>query len=375
MKKQTKIILGIMVVVAIAIGVVLFNQSEQPSDGDTVRLGVILNLTGPSARVDGPKRQAMELALEYLKTHHKFESVQLLFEDGKSTGRDSIAAFRALENRGVSLFLAGSSLSAMPVAPLAKNSHVLLFGVSGHPDFTEQAGYGIRVYPEVSESSRILGTAISKTKPSRVMILHMEEPWTESYARALQDRLPSETSVTVEKYPVGHQDFRAIASKARSFRPDAVVILDFGISMQSIMSAFMELQVDAKYFGSETTHSANLPSLPGFKELDFVFLATGATYLASKEEDPFSTFFTQSTGQGPPPYYAVMCADALSLLHAVVQSHDTSGFDGTKWHNAITELTDIQSFSGPISVLETGDVQYNLRLFRYDGTQLVPDNQ
>lgn len=375
MKKQTKIILGIVAVAAVAVGIFFLNKPKHSSDADAVQVGVILNLTGPSARVDAPKRRAMELALEYMKKHNNFDKIDLTFEDGKSTGRDSIAAFRALENRGIKLFLAGSSLSAMPVAPLAKNSQVLLFGVSGHPEFTEQAGYGIRVYPEVAESSQILGAAINKTNPSRVMILHMEEPWTESYTRAIEGRLPAETSVTVEKYPVGHQDFRAIASKARSFNPDAVVILDFGISMQSIMNAFMELQVDAKYFGSETTHSANLPDLPGFNTLDFVFLATEATYLASKNEDPFSTFFAQSTGGESPPYYAVMCADALSLLLAVSQSQDTSGFDGPKWHDAITGLTDIPSFSGTISVLEAGDVQYNLELFTYDGRQLVPASQ
>lgn len=351
------------------------DKTATPPEKEQIQMGVILNLTGSAAKVDEPKKKAMEVAAEFLSGKDPNKRISLVFEDGKSAAKDSVGAFRSLQSRGIKIFLAGSSLSAMPIAPLAKSSNDLLFAVSGHPDFTKQAGLGIRCYPDVTGSAQIVGAYLRKIDARNVFILHMEEPWTQSYAQELRALLPEGTGSNGEAYPVGHQDFRDIASKVKAASPDCVVLLDFGISMKAIISAFLEMGVEAKLLGCETAHVANLPSVAGFDKLDFVFLATEFTRKAAEGADEFAKFFQDRTAESAPPYYAVLCADALALLSNAVDAQKAPAGSAPKdIHSAIISLPEIAGFSGLLKVQPSGDVKYQLGLYRYSGQRLVPED-
>jgi branched-chain amino acid transport system substrate-binding protein len=119
MRKQTKIILGIVAVVAVVVGILFLSKPKQYSDNDTVAIGAILPLTGSSASAAEYAKQGIELAITQLNSNRppSAPELQVEYADSKNAAKDGLAAFNHLYSaRGIRFLMATNSGVVVPLA-------------------------------------------------------------------------------------------------------------------------------------------------------------------------------------------------------------------------------------------------------------------
>lgn len=129
MNKQTKIILGIVAVVAVAAAIFFLNKPKHSVDGDTITIGAILPLTGSSASAADFAKQGIELAISQLNNNRPPAAPELRVEwaDSKNAAKDGLAAFNHLYSaRGIRFFLATNSGVVVPLASAVGNREDIL---------------------------------------------------------------------------------------------------------------------------------------------------------------------------------------------------------------------------------------------------------
>lgn len=113
--KKNKLLILIGTIVLIGIVSLLAYRAQNRTESDNVvRIGAVLPLTGPLAFVGESARQGMELAIGL-----KGNNIELIVEDGKSTAKDSIMAYRHLVGqRKVDAMFCVASITAKAIAEL-----------------------------------------------------------------------------------------------------------------------------------------------------------------------------------------------------------------------------------------------------------------
>src|SRR3989339_33656 len=130
-----KIIVGIVVVILIVVGVSYFGKnSRQPTAKESIKIGVILPLSGTAALIGEAAKNSAILAKEsFGKTKNTYE---LIFEDDQIDSKKTVLAFRKLvDMNNIKAVITGFSGPGNAIAPLAEKEHVIHFSI-GSTDTT-----------------------------------------------------------------------------------------------------------------------------------------------------------------------------------------------------------------------------------------------
>ncbi len=99
MTKNTKIILGIIIAVVIIGGIWLgvSREADTPvsKDGEAVKIGVILPLTGDAADYGQSAQKAVDLAVEKINKEYNME-IDIVFEDSQMKPQDAVSSLQKL---------------------------------------------------------------------------------------------------------------------------------------------------------------------------------------------------------------------------------------------------------------------------------------
>src|SRR3989338_8967946 len=157
MTKEVKLFWG---VVALAVVIIIVALARTPSGGPgsgalpqgSVKIGVVVPLTGNKAAYGIPLRRAAELALEEINMGGGIagKPLEAVWEDGKCEAKDATAAAQKLINvDGVKIIFGGvCSSETLAMAPLTEAAKVLVVSPSAtSPDITAAGDYIFRTAP------------------------------------------------------------------------------------------------------------------------------------------------------------------------------------------------------------------------------------
>lgn len=144
MKKPAVWFAPSIVVLAIAVAVWYVKQYDATAQGTptTIKIGVVLEMTGPLAHYAQSARRGMELVSEELSPN-----LQLVFEDAQLDAKTGVAAFHKLRDMDKLQVMTGGigSSTVMAIAPLANKSHTLFFSCGAtSPDISKAGDYIFR---------------------------------------------------------------------------------------------------------------------------------------------------------------------------------------------------------------------------------------
>lgn len=375
MMKRNQIIWTIAILAIFAAGIGYY-VTQQPfgeqSQSDSIRIGVILNLTGPLSTADVPKKLVLESSLDYLKENtpedDPIQSVELLFEDGRTEPNAGISAYNKLYNEGVRFFLTGTSFNAMSLLPLVEEKDGLLMAVSGHPDFSGQNT--IRLYPNVETGSSRMISILDSLGTQDIYILHTNEPFGRSYAEEVENKFEGDV-VGTEEFEISQLNFRNTISKIESANPERIIVIGFGIAEQNLIKQLIESKIEIPILGSEVFYYAfnnlqddvDLSQYPGISET--VFLAPKyIANLLSPEGNPFIRFYKNNHNGNDPQIFGVFAADGLSIIHAALQ--EGSNITPQLVMETIQNRDNISTFSGEVRISPTGETEYPLITLSFD---------
>jgi branched-chain amino acid transport system substrate-binding protein len=268
MNKKIKIILGLIVVVLVVWGIYSFSQkSSEPVSGEPIKIGFISPLSGGAATFGVPMKNAVALAVEEINNSGgiKGRQIEMIYEDGKCTGKDALSAVQKLINiDNVKIIVNAMCTSGiLSTAPIVEENKILLFSAgSAGLDVEDIGDFIFHNCPSERVGAKALTEAVIKDN-KRIAIISASTDYPLSLKNTLIKNIEDSKSVIVidENFALDTNDFRSILTKIKSTNPDALIINpQTEIEGGTIVKQAREMGINANLFGA--------PLLSGLKAIE-----------------------------------------------------------------------------------------------------------
>jgi branched-chain amino acid transport system substrate-binding protein len=371
MDKSTKLIVGLLV--ALAVLVVGYKAllikgkggkyGKGPAASETVKLGVLLPLTGDAASYGESELKAIQVAVDEINGRGGAggQKLELVTEDGKCDPQAGGTAAQKLVNvDGVRVILGGAcSGETLAAAVITDPAKVILISPSASsPKVTEAGDFVFRTYPSDSLAGKIAAKYAYEQLGVRKAALVTELT---DYAQALRDVYKSTFTglggevVADETYNTGDTDFRTQVLKVKASGADVVYVVPQ--SPTPGLAAFKQLReagVTAKLTTAEvlldrTVVKDNAAVLEGV-----IGVEAAADYESNAKAKAFRDAHRAKFAGGDPGSFAANAYDAVYLVSEAVT---LVGLDTERIRDWLYSLNNWPGAVGSLTFDRNGDPQ------------------
>ena len=225
---------------------------------DTIKVGVLLPLTGSQAKFGEIEKRSYEMAAEEInaKGGVNGKKLELLFEDdtGKpDVGRSGVE--KLISREKVPVITGGYSSSvtaaAAPVAQQFKVPFVVCTGSAD--DITEKKyDYVFRINPPASEYPNAVQSFLQEVGKDvkTVALLYENSAFGQSSSKSFEEDAKGLglKIVVKEGYQAGAIDFKPILTKVKAANPDMLYMVSYVMDASLLMRQSKELRINPKMF-------------------------------------------------------------------------------------------------------------------------------
>ena len=207
----------------------LIGCSDEPSEDEPYRIGVMESLTGAGETYGNVALQAKQMATDEINAAGGVggRALELVVEDSKCNAQDAVTAYNKLTDvDGMKIILGTSCSGAMlGAAPLAEADGVILFsGLASNPDIANAGDYIFRT--QISDTYVGIGTGnvLWEDGVRNLATITESTDYAEGVRRttAAQFEKRGGTIVAEERYGSDATDFRSQLTKLMDANPDAL---------------------------------------------------------------------------------------------------------------------------------------------------------
>ena len=303
------------------------------SDETTLKIGVVLPLTGFSAEAGENVKNGFELAkAELLAQGYIFE---LLYQDDECDPRQAIDAYAALQLRNIE-YLTGfvCSGSVMAVLPfIEQDAQQTILSVASNPDLPLMSEYIYRVGPSDKYDALMHAEFISERDASYALVVIQND-----YGAGIRNVLVQEQQpVMVETFNLGAQDFRSILVKIKQANVDVISLVGYPDNTIAFLTQLQELGMgDMVVIGSAGTITSELFVNPQLTQ-NFHYTDFGHTaQFTAKYQQTYNRHPDYYSQFGYDSLYAIMQASEVGIDNVVFE-----GATGTVEFNEVGERKDL----------------------------------
>ena len=232
MNKNTKWIIGAVIVVAvIAIGYSM-SGTKEPAESGPIKIGGLFALTGKWQVGGETEANFAKIAINEINQNGGIDGrpIEFILEDEKCSGKDVVSAASKLINQdNVKIILGPSCTPASGAAvPIINDAGVFMLAFTTTADnLFDKYKFAFRTSPSSKDAARFIATVANKQNINRVAIISESTEFAKNWADNFANQFISEGGniVTNEKYITGITDFRTILTKIKTLdNIDAVYI-------------------------------------------------------------------------------------------------------------------------------------------------------
>jgi branched-chain amino acid transport system substrate-binding protein len=224
---------------------------------NTIKVGIVLPLTGPLADFGLMEKQSFDLALEEINGGGGINGSKLHFIYGDDNGEPEVgrSVVQKLIDQDKVVMLGGGFSSAVTyvTADVAQQNRIpFLINTASADRITEQGwNYIFRLNPPVSAYAGGLESFLAEVvKPKTAVIIHENSLYGNKAAEFFQktcERLGIEV-LLVEAYDHGTEDFQPVLTKVKELNPDLIYMVSYVTDASELMTQARQLKLSPKLF-------------------------------------------------------------------------------------------------------------------------------
>ena len=354
MKKQIALI-GI----ALLTMAILFSGcvQEQPVQGEeTIKIGVLLPLTGPAAEYGTASQKGLILAQRQLnETRGAGESeIELLIENSECDTKKAIAAFNKLvEVDGVKVVIGDICSSAtLALAPIAEEKKVVLISPgSSNPSISQAGDYVFRTWPSDDLQGKFLAKFVSEEFPgAKVAVIYINNDYGKGLEGVFSENFLGEI-VASEAFEESATDFRTQILKVKEAGPQVVLLASFAKEIGRILKQAKELDLEAQFIGGEGTKDQTVLDAAGNAAEGLI--GTIPHVKETETRKRFMEAFEKEFGEEP----GITGDAAYDALFIIVKTMRACGNTSECVKGQLYALEGFEGASGKISFDKNGDIK------------------
>jgi len=342
------------------------------SAGDTVKVGIVLPLTGSQAEFGEIEKKSFDLALKEINASGGINGIKLELVIKDDTGRSEVgrSVVEKLIKKDKVVMIGGgfSSSVTYAVAGVCQQNKMPFLVNTGSADTITTSGWDFiyRLNPPVSHYADAVTTLLAKkVKPKTVAILHENSQFGTKGAKSFEKicRKTGYKVVLKEGYEHGGIGYKPILIQVKQLNPDIVYMVSNIMDASLIMKQAKELKLTPKMF----IGGAGGFTLPEFMQnagiasekvisttlWNQVLPFPGAMDYYKK----FETKYNKST-----MYYGAEAYSACYVIADVLKR--TTSFTNTDIKQALSE-TDMMTAFGPVKFTNWGNMKNQNRATAY----------
>lgn len=244
--------LWIVALVLIA-AIYLFYSHSAQSPAASVKVGVILPLSGPVAQNGAPIKLGIDLAQKLIDN----KNISLIYEDSQCDPKNAISAYNKLVHQDGVDIISGLICSgeALAIVPLAEKDGVLvLSSAASSPALSGISRNFFRVYPSDDNDADLISRHAKDHAKSAALISINND-----YGQAIKDKISSNLKGLLssnQTFNYGTTDFRSLLLKAKS--ADLIILVAYPDSTINFLKQARELGLKQPVIGSSASFTADL---------------------------------------------------------------------------------------------------------------------
>lgn len=241
---------------------------------DSVKVGIVLPLTGDQAKFGEVEKLSFDLALEEINAAGGIngKKLELLIED--DTGRPEVgrSVVEKLINKDKVVLIGGgySSSVTYAVAGVCQQNRIPFVVNTGSADNITTSGwdYIFRINPPASEYSMAVENLLTEVvKPKTIVILYENSLFGTTSAKAFEDSCKKLGFKVLMKegYEHGGIDYKPVLIRVKQANPDVVYMVSYVMDAALLMKQAKELRLTPKIFigAAPDSRSRNSFKMPG----------------------------------------------------------------------------------------------------------------
>ena len=326
----------------------------------TVKLGVMMPLTGDAAAYGNPIFASTQIAVDEINAQGGIngKQIELIVEDSKCNPKDGATAAQKLVNvdKVVAILggvCSGETLGAAPIAEAAKV--IMLSPSSTSPDITNAGDFIFRTAPSDALAGKIAADVAYNTLNARTAAIITE---TQDYPQGLRrvfkknfEKLGGTVAID-EAFNSEATDFRTLVLKVKDANPDVIYVVPQApakgvLIVKQIKEAGLETQLlTAEGLIGRDVIKENPEDLEGMIGVEAYFDESNPKAIAVLGE------YTKRTGEEPPfPAFMAAAYDNVYLIKKAMEQSETP--EGMR--DFLYSVKDWQGALGKLTIDQNGD--------------------
>ncbi|MGX7162487.1 ABC transporter substrate-binding protein [Enterococcus massiliensis] len=330
-------------------------------EGDTIKIGVNLELSGSVAAYGSAEKQGIDLAVETINADGGVlgKKLEIVEKDNKSDNNEAgtVAANLTTNSKVVAMIGPATSGATKSALPSATDAQVPLITPSGTDDSITLSGdevqkYGFRSCFQDSFQGKILAKYANDTmKADKAVILGDNSS---DYATGLSKAFKEEYTgdiVMEENFTAGDKDFQAVLTKIKKEDFNVLFVPGYYAEDGLIIKQAREMGITQPIIGADGFGDAKLVEIAGAENVtDVYYTAHFSTKApATDKVEPFIKAFKEKYNEEPSQFSA-LAYDAVYMLKQAMEDQDSA--DSDKITTGLAELKDFVGVTGNISMDE-----------------------
>ncbi|MFA5029534.1 MAG: penicillin-binding protein activator [Patescibacteria group bacterium] len=349
---KTKFWLIVIIIVLAIIAVAIFVSSKKLHQNQTIKIGVILPLSGNMASLGDDIKDGIVLANE--KTALSGLKIDLLLEDEKCDPKEAINAYNSTAIKGAKIIIGPvCSQSTLAIAPLAEKAKMIILTPASAADSISQAGdYIFRNHILESTEQKKMAEFVAQKYKTAATIFDQSSDAYVIGEKTFTDSFQKDGGVIVERqsYQKNSTDFRSQLIKIKEKNPQVVYVGALMPEVALIIKQIKEMGINAQIISDNTVTDSKFLSAVGPLAEGIIFAASDFKRETNQE---FWDLYKNRFGKDP-NIFAAQGYDSLIILAKIIKESCPT-VDSTCIKDGLYKIKDYSGVSGSTTFDSNGD--------------------